>query len=36
MAMLETLADVDRPEALQCAAALLADRPLVWEQRGDR
>ena len=36
VAILETLADVDRPEDLQCAAALLAERPLVWEQRGDR
>jgi len=36
MAMLETLADVDRPEDLKCAAALLAEQPLVWAQRGDR
>ena len=36
VALLETLADVDRPEDLQCAAPLLAERPLVWEQRGDR
>ncbi len=34
--LLETLADVDRPEDLQCAAPLLAERPLVREQRGDR